>query len=105
MVRYYDQNRLRYASKVGTGFSDRQTREIIRRGDSLRQAECPFVQIPESRGSSWSHGLTAAERKMAVWLRPVLVCRVRFTEWTRDGHLRHPIFIGLREDTPAPRPR
>jgi bifunctional non-homologous end joining protein LigD len=105
IVGCFDQGKLRYASKVGTGFSDRQIRKIVQLGESVRQAECPFVHIPQSQGSSWSHGLTAAERRTAVWLRPVLVCRVRFTEWTRDGHLRHAIFIGLREDTPAPRPR
>jgi bifunctional non-homologous end joining protein LigD len=33
-----------------------------------------------------------------MWLKPELVCQINFTEWTRDGHLRHPVFLGLRED-------
>ena len=45
--------------------------------------------------------MPAAERKDAVWLEPELVCAVRYTEWTRDGRLRHPSFQGLREDKPA----
>jgi bifunctional non-homologous end joining protein LigD len=36
-----------------------------------------------------------------VWLKPVLVCQVRFTEWTEDGHLRHPAFLGFRDDKPT----
>jgi bifunctional non-homologous end joining protein LigD len=39
--------------------------------------------------------------KHCVWLRPELVCQVRFTEWTSGGHLRHPSFVGLREDKSA----
>lgn len=98
VVGYYDQGRLRYASKVGTGFSNLQIRQIIEKAKPLQQAQCPLDHIPESEGSRWGYGLTAAERKTTVWLNPVLVCRVRFTEWTNDGHLRHPTFIGLRED-------
>ena len=98
IVGYYDQGKLRYASKVGTGFSNLQIRQITEKCKPLQRADCPLDQIPDSRGTRWGYGLTAAERKTAVWLNPVLVCRVRFTEWTGDGHLRHPAFEGLRED-------
>jgi bifunctional non-homologous end joining protein LigD len=91
---YDDQSRLRYASKVGTGFTDRQIREFLAAVAQIRQSECPFESIPEGGGSSWSYGLTAEERRTAVWLKPLLVCRVRFTEWTDDGHLRAPSFEG-----------
>jgi len=43
-------------------------------------------------------GVTASEMKRCVWLRPALVCHVRFLEWTSDGSLRQPVFLGLRED-------
>ena len=43
-------------------------------------------------------GLTAAEMKRCVWVKPIVICEVKFTEWTRDDRLRHPVFIGLRED-------
>jgi bifunctional non-homologous end joining protein LigD len=78
---------------VGTGFSNRQIREFLDRAKPLVQSRSPFEFVPESSGSSWSYGLTAAERKTAVWLKPLLVCQVRFTEWTMDGHLRHPAFL------------
>jgi bifunctional non-homologous end joining protein LigD len=98
IVGYYDQGKLRYASKVGTGFSHLQIRQIIEKSKPFQQPNCPFDHITESGGTSWSYGLTATERKTAVWLKPVLLCRVRFTEWTSDGHLRHPSFEGLRDD-------
>ena len=98
IVGYNVEGKLRYASKVGTGFSNAHIRQLIEAGDLIRQAQSPFAHLPESDGTSWSYGLTATERKTAVWLKPVLVCRVRFTEWTRDGHLRHPAFDGFRDE-------
>ena len=98
IVGYYEGGKLRYASKVGTGFSNVQIREIQEAAEPLRQLHSPFDSIPESGGTAWSYGLTAAERKATVWVRPELVCRVRFTEWTAGGHLRHPAFEGLRDD-------
>ncbi|MFO1499495.1 MAG: non-homologous end-joining DNA ligase [Verrucomicrobiota bacterium] len=101
IVGYYEDGKLLYASKVGTGFSNLAIRQILERTAALRQRECPFDSIPESGGTQWSYGLTAEERRTAVWLKPVLVCRVRFTEWTDERHLRHPAFEGLREDKAA----
>jgi bifunctional non-homologous end joining protein LigD len=95
VVGYYDdQDRLRYASKMGAGFTDRQIREFLAAVAQIKQRDCPFESIPEGGGSSWSYGLTAEERRTAVWLKPLLVCSVRFTEWTGDGHLRAPSFDG-----------
>jgi ATP dependent DNA ligase-like protein len=54
-------------------------------------------------GNSWSYGLTTGEHKTAVWLKPVLVCQVRFTEWTMDGHLRHPAFQGSEWTSQRPK--
>jgi bifunctional non-homologous end joining protein LigD len=101
IVGYYEKETLRYASKVGTGFSEVQIRDLLARFEPLRQSRCPCEAIPKGGGNSWSDGLTAAELRSAVWLKPVLVCRVRFTEWTNDGHLRHPCYEGLREDRNA----
>jgi bifunctional non-homologous end joining protein LigD len=97
IVGYYDnKGTLRYASKVGTGFSDLQIGQILTQTAGLVQEQCPFESIPESGVTSWNnYGLTDAERRTAVWLKPMLVCRVRFTEWTADGHLRHPCFEGF----------
>jgi len=101
IVGYYEGGRLRYASKVGTGFSRALIRQIVEAGELIRQDDSPFAHIPDSDGGSWSCGLTATERKTAAWLQPVLVCRDRLTEWTQDCHLRHPTFTGMRPNQDA----
>ena len=88
LVGYYEDGRLRYAGKVGTGF-DRQTlHDLARRLRALRRESSPFAgdDVPE-RGTTW--------------VEPELVAQVAFTEWTRDGRLRHPRYLGLREDKDA----
>ncbi len=78
-----------YAGKVGTGFDAADLDRLARKFKPLQRASSPFEEVP------------AAECKGAVWLEPKLVCQVEYTEWTRDGRLRHPSFKGLREDKPA----
>jgi DNA ligase D-like protein (predicted ligase) len=88
LVGYYENGSLRYAGKVGTGF-DRATLRSL--GGQLREREQPespfepFKPVPPG----------------TRWVRPELVGQVGFAEWTRDGRLRHPRYIGLREDKPA----
>ena len=101
IVGYFQDGKLRYASKVGTGFSNALIRQLKEMAEPLCQPRPPFNEIPESGRSRWGYGLTAAERRTSVWLKPVLVCQVRFTEWTEEGHLRHPAFLALRDDKPA----
>jgi bifunctional non-homologous end joining protein LigD len=96
LVGYYKKGKLMFASKVGTGFDHRLLKSLFDQFQKLRQTACPFSNLPE--GSRWSPGLTAAEMRRCTWIKPTLVCQVRFAEWTRDGHLRHPAFLGLRED-------
>ena len=60
----------------------------------------PF-SIPAVGRSRWDQGLTAAEMKRCHWVKPSMVCQVKFTEWTRDDRLRHPVFLGIREDKNA----
>lgn len=84
LLGYYDGERLRYGGKVGTGY-DRATLTTLRaRLDERRLPESPFADPVPERG--------------ARWVRPELVVQVEFTEWTRDGMLRHPRFVGLRTD-------
>jgi bifunctional non-homologous end joining protein LigD len=82
---YDDRGRLRYAGKVGTGFTDATLRDLERRLTRLEQPEPPFEERPPGASK-------------ARWVRPELVAEVSFTEWTSDGRLRHPSFQGLRED-------
>ncbi len=78
--------RLVYVSKVGTGFDDALLKSISERLRPLSRATPPFEggAVPSGRGHHW--------------VDPRLVCEVRFTDWTEDGGIRHPAFIGLRED-------
>jgi bifunctional non-homologous end joining protein LigD len=84
-VGLYDGDRLVYASKVGTGFGGAELERLSRLLGPLRRSTSPFdTGSPAGRGHHW--------------VEPRLVCEVRFTEWTRDGGLRQPAYLGLRED-------
>jgi bifunctional non-homologous end joining protein LigD len=84
LVGYYEGDELRYAGKVGTGFSDRTLEQLGTRLRQLEVAESPFARGNLPRD--------------ARWVEPRLVGQFAFTEWTRDGRLRHPRFLGLRTD-------
>ena len=68
---------------------------------ALARKTCPFANLPEKQQGRWSQNITPREMKLCHWADPKLVCQLRFTEWTRDGKLRHPVFVGLREDKDA----
>jgi bifunctional non-homologous end joining protein LigD len=88
LVGYYEDGDLRFAGKVGTGFSQSVLDQLGDRLEALEQPRPPFTT-----GS----GLP----RQARWVRPQLVAQFAFGEWTRDGKLRHPRYLGLREDKPA----
>ena len=82
-----DGGRLRYAGKVGTGYDTATLRSLRARLDALAVARSPFDDVVRERA--------------VHWVRPELVAQVAFTEWTRDGRLRHPRYLGLRDDKSA----
>ena len=86
----YDGKDLRYCGKVGTGFNEALLGSLTAELRKRAVEKSPFVNPP-----------TGAEGRRAHWVRPDLVGEVSFTEWTRDGTLRHPSFQGLREDKRA----
>ncbi len=88
LVGYYEGGKLRYAGKVGTGYSDETLRRLEQRLRELERQTSPFVAKDLPRGE-------------VRWVEPKLVAQVGFAEWTSDGHLRQPRFLGLREDKPA----
>ena len=85
-VGYDDHGQWRYAGKAGTGFGMKDAQDLYDRLNPLRTDAVPVK------------GLARALAKKAQWVKPVLLCEVAFTEWTGDGHIRHPSFQGLRED-------
>jgi bifunctional non-homologous end joining protein LigD len=90
LLGYYDDDEeLRYAGKVGTGFDEATLHALGRRLRELRQDDCPFADPSSIR------------ERTATWVRPELVAQLAFTEWTTAGRLRHPRFLGLREDKDA----
>jgi bifunctional non-homologous end joining protein LigD len=86
LVGYYEDGRLRYAGKVGTGFSQRTLDRLGASLEALEVSESPF------------EGAVGDLPRQARWVRPELVGQFAFGEWTRDGKLRHPRYLGLRED-------
>ncbi|HEY1274911.1 MAG TPA: non-homologous end-joining DNA ligase [Thermoleophilaceae bacterium] len=88
LVGYYEDGDLRYAGKVGTGFDHRTLASLGKQLGSLEQDEPPFADV---------HPIPAGTH----WVRPELVAQIGFGEWTRDGRLRHPRYLGLRDDKRA----
>ena len=86
----YDDGKLRYSGKVGTGFDEATLKSLKAKLDPLLRKTPAFVNPPGG-----------AQARRAHWVEPQLVAEVRFTEWTHDGTLRHPSFQGLREDKKA----
>lgn len=82
---------LRYAGRVGTGFTEAELARLAARFAPLTTDECPFDPPPPR----------ADIAKGATWLRPQLVAELAFAEWTSDGRLRHPSYLGLRDDKAA----
>jgi len=87
-----------YAGKIGTGFDEKTLDLLYEKFRKLVRPTCPFANLPEKLMNSRNRGMTGSEMRRCTWLEPKLVCQVRFAEWTRDGHLRQPSFLGLRED-------
>ena len=87
LLGHYEDGRLRYAGKVGTGFTRAMLADLAARLEPLRRDSSPFTD--------------AVPGRELTWVEPRLVAQVAFTEWTRDGRLRHPRYLGLREDKRA----
>jgi bifunctional non-homologous end joining protein LigD len=83
-----ENNDLIYAGHVGSGFNNRNLPEIKQRLDRLKTKKCPFSKVPETNA-------------LATWVHPELVAEIKYSQWTRDGRLRAPVFLRIREDKPA----
>jgi bifunctional non-homologous end joining protein LigD len=89
----YRGDELFWVGNCGTGFTERAIDELLAKLEPLRTDESPLAVVPK---------MPRVRQGDVVWVRPTLVCEVRFAEWTHDGHLRAPVFEGLRDDK-APR--
>jgi bifunctional non-homologous end joining protein LigD len=101
IVGVYRNRKLVFSGKVGTGFSHALLRSLHGQFKKIARKSCPFSDLPEPKASRWGKSITASEMKRCHWIEPQLVCQVKFSEWTRDNHLRQPVFLGLREDKDA----
>lgn len=101
LVGCYRGKELVFAGKVGTGFDEKMLADLHQKMDARRIAKSPFAKLPANQ-SRWSTAFTKAELAHCTWVEPLLVAQVRFAEWTDDGVLRQPAFLGLRDDKPAP---
>jgi bifunctional non-homologous end joining protein LigD len=85
-------NQLRYVGNVGTGFNDKEIARLLKLLKPLHRATSPFAVEPK---------MPRVRKGDVQWVDPQLVAQVRFGEWTHDGHLRHPAYLGIREDKEA----
>jgi bifunctional non-homologous end joining protein LigD len=85
VVGLYRDKQLHYVAHVGGGFNQRSLAELFKLMQPLKTKASPFVDAPKTN-------------EPVQWLKPKLVAEVKFSEWTADQRLRHPIFVGLRED-------
>jgi bifunctional non-homologous end joining protein LigD len=93
--------KLKFSGSVGTGFNEKLLRSLHSDLSKIQVESCPFFNVPTPGRSRWDQGLTPADLKRCHWVKPTMVCQVKFTEWTRDDRLRQPVFLGLREDKSA----
>ena len=101
LIGYFEKGKLMYAGKVGTGFNRQRLQSLHAMFLKRTRTSCPFTNLPMTRRSRFGTGMTAGEMKKVIWVRPDLVAQIRFAEWTDDGLLRQPVFIGLRKDKAA----
>jgi bifunctional non-homologous end joining protein LigD len=98
LVGYHEGKKLLYAGKVGTGFNRTQLASLHDKFLRALSDICPFGNLPMARKPRHGNGMTSAEMKKVTWLKPSLVAQIKFAEWTGDGLLRQPVFLGLRDD-------
>lgn len=98
LVGYYEKKKLKFAGKVGTGFTSKSLSILHNKFREEERDDCPFVDLPSKQGGAWVQGITPSMMKKMHWVNPKFVAQIKFTEWTRDNKLRQPVFLGLRED-------
>src|SRR6266567_1868766 len=98
LVGYYRDKKLLFAGKVGTGFTGKSLSMLHKKFGQEERDNCPFIDLPSKQNGKWVQGITPSTMRKMHWITPVFVCEAKFAEWTRDGKLRAPVFMGLRDD-------
>jgi len=101
LVGYYEIGKLRFAGKVGSGFTEKSLSMLHKKFRGEEHDDCPFVDLPSKQGGEWVQGITPSMMKKMHWVNPKFVAEIKFAEWTRDQKLRQPVFLGMREDKAA----
>ena len=101
LVGYYEIGKLRFAGKVGSGFTEKSLSMLHKKFREEEHDDCPFVDLPSKQGGEWVQGITPSMMKKMHWVNPKFVAEIKFAEWTRDQKLRQPVFLGMREDKAA----
>ena len=83
LLGYYKQGKLKYAGSCGTGFNEKILKELLAKFKKIKTEKSPFDESVKIK---------------AIFLKPKLVAQIKFHEWTRDGKLRQPVYLGLRDD-------
>jgi bifunctional non-homologous end joining protein LigD len=96
LIGYYDKGKLIFLDKVRNGLTPWLRKELHRKLQPLETESCPFANLPERKTRLGA--VTKEEMKNCRWVKPEIVAQIEFAEWTVDNHLRHPKFVGLRED-------
>jgi bifunctional non-homologous end joining protein LigD len=92
VVGVHEAGGLRWAGNVGTGYTDAEIGRLMSILKPLERPDSPFVETPK---------MPRVRKSDVVWVEPKLVAEVEFVEWTREGRLRAPVYLGLREDKSA----
>ena len=92
VVAVHEAGGLRWAGNVGTGYSDAEIDRLLKLLKPLARPDSPLAEVPK---------MPRVRRGDIVWVEPKLVAQVAFVEWTHEGHLRAPVYLGLREDKNA----
>jgi bifunctional non-homologous end joining protein LigD len=92
VVAVHEAGGLRWAGNVGTGFTDSEIDRLLKLLKPLERPDSPLAETPK---------MPRVRRGDVVWVEPKLVAQVEFAEWTHEGRLRAPVYLGLREDKPA----
>jgi DNA ligase D-like protein (predicted ligase) len=98
IVGFYRGKDLLFAARVRAGFVPATRREVFAKIKGLKISKCKFVNLPEAVLGRWGQGLTAEKMTSCLWVKPEIVVRVDFAEWTGGDKLRHTKFFAIRDD-------